>query len=61
VVKTGDRIERDGQTYEVLIADDKIFVIGKINGDQTDYERPEIYSNNKNILSLKELHFKVVK
>ncbi|MGD9161514.1 MAG: hypothetical protein PVG39_24085 [Desulfobacteraceae bacterium] len=61
MVKTGDKLERDGQVYEVLIADDNIFVIGKIDSGQTDYMYAEIYSNDKNILSLKQLHFKVVK
>lgn len=61
MVTTGARLERSGQKYKVLIADDNIFVVGKIDGNQTDYEHPEIYSNNKSILSLEELHFKVVK
>jgi len=32
MVKTGDLLMRDNQKYEVLIADNNLFVVGKVFG-----------------------------
>jgi hypothetical protein len=57
LVKTGDLLTRDGLKYEVLIADKDIFVIGITCGGRTEYDSPEIYSNDKSVMSLDELGF----
>lgn len=63
IVKTGDVLERSKKAYEVLIADDNIFVIGEIRHDPEEgckvvsYENPEIYANQSEINTLSELGF----
>lgn len=63
IVETGDILIRDGKRYEVVIADDNIFVICPINYnkaeqcDTVNYVRAEIYANQSNINTLEELHF----
>ena len=63
LVNTGDFIVRDGQKYEVVIADDNIFVICPIVYDEAEqsdivkYDKAEIYANQKSINTLEELEF----
>jgi len=61
-VKTNDNLQRSGKKYQVLIADENIFVIGKYNhgGSIVNYSRPEIYSNDETINSLASLGFEVI-
>ena len=57
---------RGKQRYEVVIADDNIFVICKVNYskkegcDITHYMKPEIYGNQSDINTLEQLHFSVI-
>ena len=63
LVKTNDVLTRDGKTYEVVIADDNIFVICLMGWDNlqgswvTHYDVPEIYANQSSINTLEELRF----
>lgn len=62
LVKTGDILLRDDVQYEVIIADDNIFVIGKMrytkrDGWITSYTKTEIYSNLESINTLEQLRF----
>ncbi len=66
MVQTGDVLVRaDGDfavPYEVIIADDKLFVIGMIKantdgGQSGDFTAPEIYSNDPSVMTLDELGF----
>lgn len=66
LVKTGDKIVRGENHYEVLIADDNIFVIGKTRYDEKEgcsvvnYDKAEIYANQSEINTLNELGFRRV-
>lgn len=66
MVKTGDVLVRpDGDfaiPYEVIIADDKLFVVGAIKANEdgslhTDFSKPEIYSNDPSVMTLDDLGF----
>lgn len=63
LVKTNDVLIRDGIRYEVVIADDNIFVICPMEYDEaegsivTHYDAPEIYANQSSINTLEELRF----
>lgn len=63
LVKTKDIIVRDGQKYDVVIADDNIFVICPIvyneeeQSDIVKYDKSEIYANQESINTLEELRF----
>jgi hypothetical protein len=63
LVQTKDIIERDGQAYEVVIADSNIFVIGAYSFDEeeacytTSYENLEAYSNDESVNTLARLGF----
>ncbi len=63
LVKTNDILIRDGKHYEVVIADDNIFVICLMEYDNlegsivTHYDAPEIYANQSSINTLEELRF----
>lgn len=66
LVKTGNVIERDNIRYDVVIADDNIFVICKHRYKQgkethiTSYLKPEIYANQSDINTLDDLHMQIV-
>lgn len=63
LVKTKDIIVRNKQKYEVVIADDNIFVICPIGYDEKEksdivkYDKAEIYANQSSINTLEELRF----
>lgn len=62
LVKTGEILLRDDVHYEVIIADDNIFVIGKMrytkrDGWITSFTKVEIYSNLESINTLEQLRF----
>lgn len=66
MVKTGDVLVRaDGDCaipYEVIIADDKLFVVGAVKSNEdgslhTDFSAPEIYSNDPSVMTLDEIGF----
>ena len=61
LVKTGDiLIKGEGDVaipYEVIIADDKYFVVGNTDGSWTDFTDPKIYSNVASINDLTTLGF----
>ena len=64
LVKTNDMLIRDSKKYEVVIADDNIFVICPIvydekeKSDMVKYDKAEIYANQDCINTLEELGFK---
>ena len=63
LVKTGDLLDRNMQLYEVVIADDNIFVVCPLKYSKKEksmmvkYSRPEIYSNQSSLNTLDELGF----
>lgn len=63
LVRTSDVLIRDGKKYEVVIADDNIFVVCPIvynkqeQSDIVKYDKPEIYANQESINTLQELRF----
>ena len=63
LVRTNDRLIRDNKKYEVVIADDNIFVICPIVYDEKEksevvkYSKAEIYANQKSINTLEDLGF----
>lgn len=66
LVNTNDTVIRDGQRYEVVIADDNIFVICPIFYDEKEksnivrFDKAEIYANQDNINTLEELRFEKI-
>lgn len=63
LVKTNDLLVRENIRYEVVIADDNIFVVCPIVYDEAEksdvvkYDKAEIYANQKRINTLEELGF----
>jgi hypothetical protein len=63
LVRTNDILVRGKQEYEVVIADDNIFVICPIVYSKTEqskivkYDKAEIYANQSSINTLEELRF----
>lgn len=63
LVRTNDVLIRDSKKYEVVIADDNIFVICPILYDKKEksyivkYDKAEIYTNQSSINTLEELRF----
>lgn len=63
LVRTNDILVRGKQEYEVVIADDNIFVICPIVYDKAErskivkYDKAEIYANQSIINTLEELRF----
>ena len=63
LVRTNDELIRNGKKYEVVIADDNIFVICPIvydkkeNSEVVKYDKSEIYANQSEINTLAELGF----
>jgi hypothetical protein len=63
LVKTGDLLDRNMQLYEVVIADDNIFVVCPLKYSKKEksmivkYSRPQIYANQRTINTLDELGF----
>ena len=63
LVRTNDVLIRDNKKYEVVIADDNIFVICPIVYDEKEksdivkYDKSEIYANQSSINTLKGLRF----
>lgn len=66
LVNTNDAVIRDGQRYEVVIADDNIFVICPIFYDEKEksdivrFDKAEIYANQDSINTLEELRFEKI-
>ena len=64
LVRTNDMLIRDSKKYDVVIADDNIFVICPIVYDANEirdivkYDKAEIYANQSSINKLEELNFK---
>lgn len=64
LVRTNDVLIRDNNKYEVVIADDNIFVICPIVYDEKEesdivkYDKSEIYANQSSINTLEKLRFK---
>ena len=61
MVETGYILKKVNELYEVIIADDHVFVTGKMDNGIVNYTNSDIYSNDKTILSLKELGFEIVR
>lgn len=65
LVYTGDIVKRGGARYDVVIADENIFVVcrrTKYNGRETgvtSYRMPEIYSNDPRMGSLAAYQFEL--
>lgn len=63
LVRTNDVLIRDNNKYDVVIADDNIFVICPILYDEQEksdivkYDKSEIYANQSSINTLEELRF----
>lgn len=63
LVRTNDKLIRNGKKYEVVIADDNIFVVcpvvydEKEKSDVVKYDKSEIYANQSSINTLEELRF----
>lgn len=63
LVKTGAWLERGTKLYEVVIADDNIFVVCPLKYSKKEkcmivkYSRPEIYANQEEINTLADLGF----
>lgn len=63
LVRTNDKLIRNGKKYEVIIADDNIFVICPIvydkkeNSEIVKYTKAEIYANQTSINTLEDLKF----
>lgn len=61
IVKTGDILIRLGRYYEVIVADSNVFVICPIefndDGRHVNYMRAEVYANQSEINTLKDLSF----
>lgn len=63
MVHTNDILIRNNEKYEVVIADDNIFVICPIFYDEVEqsdvvkYDKAEIYANQSSINTLEELGF----
>lgn len=63
LVNTKDFLIRNNQKYEVVVADDNIFVICPIVCDEQEqsdivkYDKAEIYANQSSINTLEELRF----
>lgn len=63
LVRTGDKLIRNRKKYEVVIADDNIFVICPImydkeeNSEVVKYTEAEIYANQISINTLEDLKF----
>ena len=63
MVHTKDLLRRENQKYEVVIADDNIFVICPVVYDKEEksdivkYDEAEIYANQEKINTLNELGF----
>lgn len=61
LVKTGDKITRNGEKYDVIIADDNIFVLCKFTDENTvNYDFPEVYANQSEINTLEDLKMSIV-
>lgn len=63
LVRTNDILIRDNKKYEVVIADDNIFVICPVVYNKKEksqivkYDKAEIYANQSSINTLEELKF----
>lgn len=63
LVKTHDILVRDGKKYEVVTADNNIFVVCLVEYVEFEgswiarYDAPEIYANQSSINTLEELRF----
>jgi hypothetical protein len=66
LVKTNDLLVRENRKYEVVIADENVFVICPIIYDEVEksnivkYDKSEIYANQKSINTLEGLRFEKI-
>ena len=66
LVRTNDMLIRDNKKYDVVIADDNIFVVCPVVYDEQEesdvvkYDKAEIYANQLSINTLEELRFKKI-
>jgi hypothetical protein len=51
---------RGKNKYKVIVADEEIFVVGKLYGSRTNYNNLEAYSNDPSITTLKDCGFEKV-
>jgi len=56
----GNQLKRGDKIYQVVSADDEIFVIGEVHGASVDYDNLEAYPNDTSVNTLKELNFERV-
>ena len=67
IVDTGDILTRNFKFYEVIIADENVFVICRMKYSRkqdcmiTSYRKPEVYANQSKINTLEELKFRLVR
>jgi hypothetical protein len=67
IVNTNDVLLRNKRRWRVVIADDNIFVICRMNYnkkegcDVTSYAHPEVYANQSDMNTLEDLHFSIIK
>lgn len=67
LVRTNDMLIRDNQKYEVVIADDNIFVVCPViydeqeKSDIVNYDKAEIYANQPDINTLAHLNFTLLR
>lgn len=67
LVRTNDMLIRDNKKYDVVIADDNIFVVCPVVYDEQEesdvvkYDKAEIYANQLSINTLEELRFELWK
>ena len=63
LVKKGDVLVRDGISYEVVICDEELFVVGEMRYlkkegcIRTNFEHLQAYSNDETINTLAQLKF----
>lgn len=62
LVCTGQILEskKNGRIYEVVIADNNIFVLCPCEGCMVKYSKASIYANQKSINTLEDLDFRLV-
>ena len=59
LVNKGDRLVREGGLFEVVCADDEVFIVAPREGNSTDWEKLEGYSNDSRTFPLKGTGFEV--
>lgn len=60
IVRTGYILRRAETTWEVVIADDRLFIVAPKTGRHTDLLRLEAYPNDKSVNTLDDLKFQLI-